>query len=71
MKRIIVGTLIALPLVFSAFSTQASAAEIIVRPGGHRPNVVARRVVHQKWIPAHWENTRRGRHWVPGHYERV
>ncbi|MBD2440344.1 YXWGXW repeat-containing protein [Nostoc sp. FACHB-110] len=70
LKRILAGTLLALPLSIAAVQTQASAAQVIVvRPNNHR-NVVVRKVVRQRWVPGHWERTPRGRHWVPGHYQR-
>ncbi|MEH2160456.1 MAG: hypothetical protein V7K38_05285 [Nostoc sp.] len=71
MKRILIGTLLALPLIIGSLPSQASAAEIIVRPGVQRHNVFARHVVHKKLIPGHWERTRHGRRWVPAHYVRV
>ncbi|AVH67877.1 hypothetical protein CDG77_05010 [Nostoc sp. 'Peltigera membranacea cyanobiont' 213] len=71
MKRIFVGTLLALPLIIGSLPSQASAAEIIVRPGVQRHNVVSRYVVHKKLIRGHWERTRSGRRWVPAHYVRV
>ncbi|BAY76510.1 hypothetical protein NIES25_29620 [Nostoc linckia NIES-25] len=71
MKRILIGTLLALPLAIASLPSQASAAKIIVRPEVHRPNVVRRPVIHQKLIPGHWEKTRHGRRWVPAHYVRI
>ncbi|MEH1895767.1 MULTISPECIES: hypothetical protein [unclassified Nostoc] len=70
MKRIFVGTLLALPLIIGSLPSQASAAEIVVRPGVQRHNVISR-YVHKKLIPGHWERTRYGRRWVPAHYVRV
>ncbi|WP_086767929.1 hypothetical protein [Nostoc sp. 106C] len=72
MKRFLFGTLLALPLAVASLPSQASAAQIIVRPVVHRNVVVRPRpVVHQKLIPGHWEQTRYGRRWVPAHYVRV
>lgn len=70
MKRIFVGTLLALPLIIGSLPSQASAAEIIVRPGVQRHNVVSR-YGHTKLIHGHWERTRYGRRWVRAHYVRV
>ncbi len=67
MKRILLGTLLALPLAISSLPSQASAAEIIVRPNVHRAAIVHRPIValfHRKLIPAHWETVRRGNRWV-------
>ncbi|MEH2421581.1 MAG: hypothetical protein V7K48_11855 [Nostoc sp.] len=61
MKRIFLGTLLALPFAISSLASQASAAEIIVRPNVHR-TVVAR--FQRKLIPAHWETVRHGHRWV-------
>ncbi|MEH2337425.1 hypothetical protein [Nostoc sp.] len=70
MKRIFVGALLALPLVIGSLPSQASAAQIIVRPGVHTNNLVA--YAHKKWIRGHWVRTANGhRHWVPGHYVKV
>ena len=71
MKRIFVGALLALPLVIGSLPSQASAAQIIVRPGVHTNNLVARHVVHKKLTRGHWERTAHGRRWVPAHYVRV
>jgi len=68
-KHILTGTLLALPLLLGSLSTQASAAENLVRPSLHNPIVVAR--VHRKWIPAHYEGTGRRRHKVAGHWINV
>ncbi|MHC5599098.1 MAG: hypothetical protein ACYTXC_24665 [Nostoc sp.] len=67
MKRIILGTLLALPFAISSLPSQASAAEVIVRPDAHtfavaRTQVVAR--YQRRLIPAHWETVRRGHRWV-------
>ncbi|MEH2361880.1 hypothetical protein [Nostoc sp.] len=68
MKRILLGTLLALPFAISSFPSQASAAEIIVRPNVHRVAVVHKPVVvarfQRKLIPAHWETVKRGHKWV-------
>ncbi|MEH1840573.1 MAG: hypothetical protein V7L20_17845 [Nostoc sp.] len=67
MKRILLGTLLALPLAISSLPSQASAAEILVRPNVHRTAFVHRPVVaryKQRFIPAHWETVRRGNRWV-------
>ncbi|MGF2038944.1 MAG: hypothetical protein RMZ43_027120 [Nostoc sp. CmiVER01] len=67
MKRILLGTLLALPLAISSLPSQASAAEIIVRPNVHRAAFVHKPVVaryQRKLIPAHWEIVRRGNRWV-------
>ncbi|BAY16864.1 hypothetical protein NIES21_26980 [Anabaenopsis circularis NIES-21] len=69
MKRILAGTLLALPLSIFAVQNQASAAQVIIRRDNHRP-VVVRKVVRQRWVPAHWERTPRGRRWVAGRYVR-
>ncbi|BAZ48920.1 hypothetical protein NIES4103_15310 [Nostoc sp. NIES-4103] len=45
MKRIIIGALLALPIAIASLPSEASAAEIIVRP-----NVVSRRVVHRQVV---------------------
>ncbi|WP_334949275.1 hypothetical protein [Nostoc sp.] len=70
MKRILLGTLLALPFVISSLPSQASAAEIIARPSVHKPVIVAR--VHQKFIPTYYKTVRRGHKLVkvrvPGHY---
>ncbi|MCW5315960.1 hypothetical protein GTQ43_19710 [Nostoc sp. KVJ3] len=71
MKRIFVGTLLALPLAIASLPSQASAAEISVRPDIHGHNLIARHVVHKKLIRGHWERTAHGRRWVPAHYVRV
>ncbi|WP_375515113.1 hypothetical protein [uncultured Nostoc sp.] len=63
MKRILLGTLLALPLAISSLPSQASAAEIIVRPNVHRTAFVHRPVIarfQRRLIPAHWETVRRG-----------
>jgi hypothetical protein len=65
-KRILTGTLLALPLLLASLSTQASAAETPVTPSLHNPIVVAR--VHRRWVPAHYEGTGRHRHRVAGHW---
>ncbi|MEH2212999.1 hypothetical protein [Nostoc sp.] len=67
MKRILLATLLALPFAISSLPSQASAAEIIVRPNVHRAAFVRRPVVvryQRKLIPAHWETVRRGNRWV-------
>ena len=67
MKRILLGTLLALPFAISSLPSQASAAEIIVRPNVHRTVIVHKPVVarfQRKLIPAHWETVRRGHRWV-------
>ncbi|MEH2083654.1 MAG: hypothetical protein V7K89_27890 [Nostoc sp.] len=67
MKRILLGTLLALPLAISSLPSQASAAEIIVRPNVHRGAIVHRPGVarfQRRLIPAHWETVRRGNRWV-------
>ncbi|MEH2063874.1 MAG: hypothetical protein V7K50_16690 [Nostoc sp.] len=61
MKRIILGALLALPFAISSLPSQASAAEIIVKPSGH--TFVAARY-QRRLIPAHWETVRRGHRWV-------
>lgn len=70
MKKIIVGTMLALPLAVTSLATKASAE--IINPHVHRlasrPVIVAR-ARHKVYIPAHWEGTGRHRHRVPGHYE--
>lgn len=73
MKRILLGSLLALPFAIASLPSQASAAQIIVRPTVRHNNVVIRPrpVVHQKLIPGHWEQTRYGRKWVPAHYVRI
>ncbi|OKH52830.1 hypothetical protein NIES2101_13300 [Calothrix sp. HK-06] len=74
MKRIFAGALLALPLSIASIQTPASAAQVIIRPDRNRVivsrPVVTRKVVRQRWVPAHWERTPRGRRWVPGHYVR-
>ncbi|WP_225896063.1 hypothetical protein [Dendronalium phyllosphericum] len=74
MKRIVIGTLLALPLALASFPSHASAAEIVVRPVVrhrvvHHP-IVRRQVVRQRLIPGHWEHTRNGRRWVAARYVR-
>ncbi|MBD2508589.1 hypothetical protein H6G91_15110 [Nostoc muscorum FACHB-395] len=67
MKRILLGTLLALPLAMSSLPSQASAAEILVKPNVHRVAIVHKPVVarfQRKLIPAHWETVRRGNRWV-------
>lgn len=67
MKGILVGTLLALPLAISSLPSQASAAEIIVRPNVYRYGIVHRPVFarfERRFIPAHWETIRRGNRWV-------
>ncbi|WP_096601138.1 hypothetical protein [Calothrix sp. NIES-2100] len=73
MKRLLAGTILALPLSIASLPSQASAAQIIVRPLVHSNNVVVRPrpVIHEKLIPGHWEQTKHGRRWVPAHYVRV
>ncbi|MEH2071756.1 MAG: hypothetical protein V7K47_26990 [Nostoc sp.] len=79
MKRILLGTLLALPFAISSMPSQASAAEIIIRPNVHKTVVVRRPVVaaryRRKLIPAHWETVRRGNRLVkvrvPAHYVNV
>ncbi|GAX45047.1 hypothetical protein NIES4075_60670 [Tolypothrix sp. NIES-4075] len=72
MKRIIAGAIIALPLAIASIPTSASALEVIVNPRLHasqgRPEFIARGR-HRVYIRGHWEQTRRGRRWVPAHYE--
>ncbi len=41
MKGILVGTLLALPLVMASLSSQASAADLILRTDVHRDHLVA------------------------------
>ncbi|WP_375500708.1 hypothetical protein [uncultured Nostoc sp.] len=48
MKRIFLGTLLALPLAISSLPSQASAAEIIVRPNVHRVAIVHKPVGEQR-----------------------
>ncbi|WP_392533453.1 hypothetical protein [Nostoc sp. C117] len=73
MKRILLGTLLALPFAISSLPSQASAAEIIIKPNFHKPVVAAR--YQRKLIPAHWETVRRGNKWikirVPARYVNV
>lgn len=67
MKRILLGTLLALPFAISSLASQASAAEIIVRSNVHRAVVVHKPIVarfQRKLIPAHWETVRHGNRWV-------
>ncbi|MBH8565863.1 hypothetical protein I8748_27470 [Nostoc sp. CENA67] len=66
MKRILLGTLLALPFAISSFPSQASAAQIIAKPNVHKVAVVRKPVVRyqRKLIPAHWETVRRGNNWV-------
>ncbi|MEH1855531.1 MAG: hypothetical protein V7L11_28580 [Nostoc sp.] len=67
MKRILLGALLALPFAISSLPSQASAAELIVRPDVHRVAVVRKPVVaryQRKLIPAHWQTVRRGNRWV-------
>ncbi|MEH2279280.1 MAG: hypothetical protein V7K40_31970 [Nostoc sp.] len=71
MKRIFVGTLLALPLAIASLSSQASAAEVIVRPAAHRPIVVARSYWKTVYVRGHWERIHGRRHWVPAHTVRV
>ncbi|OKH39561.1 hypothetical protein FACHB389_07915 [Nostoc calcicola FACHB-389] len=64
MKRILLGTLLALPFAIASLPSQASAAQIIVKPNVHKSVVVRKPVVapryQRKLIPAHWETVRRG-----------
>ncbi|MEH2236824.1 hypothetical protein [Nostoc sp.] len=78
MKRLLLGTLLALPFAISSLPSQASAAEIIVRPNGHEVAVVRKPLIaryHQKLIPAHWETVRRHGRLVkvrvPAHFVKV
>ncbi|WP_341526101.1 hypothetical protein WKK05_26555 [Nostoc sp. UHCC 0302] len=71
MKPIFVGILLALPLAFTSLSSQASAAEVIVRPTAHRPIVVARSHWKTVYVKGHWETIRGRRHWVPARTVRV
>ncbi len=67
MKRILLGTLLALPFAISSLPSQASAAEMIIRPNLHQAGFVHKTVVarfQRKFIPAHWEKVRRGNRWV-------
>ncbi|MEH1937609.1 MAG: hypothetical protein V7L14_28650 [Nostoc sp.] len=67
MKRILLGALLALPFAISSLPSQASAAEIIVRPNIHNVAVVHKPLLaryQRKLIPAHWETVRRGKRWV-------
>ncbi len=70
MKRIIAGIIVALPLAIASIPT--SALEVIVNPRLHtsqgRPEFVTRGR-HRVYIRGHWEQTRRGRRWVPAHYK--
>ncbi|MBW4626353.1 MAG: hypothetical protein KME49_12840 [Brasilonema octagenarum HA4186-MV1] len=74
MKKIIVGTLLALPLAIASIPTQASALEIRVDPGFHarpvRQEVIASRYDRRRWVPAHWERRNGRRVWIRGHYVR-
>ncbi|MEH2252871.1 hypothetical protein [Nostoc sp.] len=78
MKRILLGTLLALPFAISSLPSQVSAAEIIIRPNVHQVAVVRRPVIarfQRRLIPAHWETVRRGHRWVkvrvPARYANV
>ncbi|MEH2157114.1 hypothetical protein [Nostoc sp.] len=67
MKRILLGTFLALPFAISSLPSQASAAQIIVRPNVHQAAIVHKPIVarfERKLIPAHWETVRRGNRWV-------
>lgn len=71
MKRILLGTLLALPIAISSLPSQASAAPIIAKPNAHRVVVARKPVVRKpvvryqrKLIPAHWQTVRRGNKWV-------
>ncbi|GAA6621617.1 hypothetical protein [Scytonema sp. NUACC26] len=73
MKRIIAGTLLALPFAIASIPTQASAFEVGARPRFHRspaPVVLSRRVERRRWVPGHWERRHNRRIWVPGYYVR-
>ncbi|MBW4631141.1 MAG: YXWGXW repeat-containing protein [Iphinoe sp. HA4291-MV1] len=73
MKRIIAGTLVALPLAIASIPTQASALEVLVNPHVRRSpvrEVVVGRAERRRWIRGHWERRHNRRVWVPGHYER-
>jgi hypothetical protein len=49
-------------IAFASLSSQASAAEVIVRPAGHRPIVVARTYWKTVRVKGHWETTHGRRH---------
>ena len=73
MKKIIAGTLLALPLAIASIPTQASALEIRLGDGFHRPvqrEVIASRYERRRLVPAHWERRNGHRVWVRAHYER-
>lgn len=72
MKRIIIGAILTtLPLTMTTLSTeQASASEVNVNPHVQsltsKPTLIAYR--RRVYVRGHWERTRFGRRWVPGHY---
>lgn len=72
LKKIIVGTLFALPFaVISVPAQQASALQVVVNPHHAqtaKPKIVAR-AKRRVLVPGHWERTGRNRKWVPAHYE--
>ena len=75
MKRILVFTILALPLVFASLPIQAKAAEVVptntvkVKPTITASYEVARWV--RVWVPGHWRYNRYGsRYWVHGYWRR-
>lgn len=77
MKRIIIGALLALPIAIASLPSEASAAEIFVRPNVVSRRVVERRVIRRPVVNRRVVNRRvvnrrfvRQR-LIPGHWERT
>ncbi len=72
MKKIIAGTVIAIPLMMTTLGAKASASEIFIHSDGHptasRSEFIAR-ARHRVLVPAHWEYRNHRRVWVKAHYE--
>ncbi|MBR8835347.1 MAG: hypothetical protein DSM106950_15300 [Stigonema ocellatum SAG 48.90 = DSM 106950] len=72
MKKIIAGTIIAIPLMMTTFGTKADASEVFVNRGVHpiasRSEFIAQ-AKHRVLVPGHWESRNHRRAWVKAHYE--
>jgi hypothetical protein len=68
-KRLAAATLLILPVAISALPAKASALEVFIGIGNHRPNLIAHRDDCWRWVPPHWEGHGRYQHFVPGHCE--